>query len=88
MNYERCFTLLYHAYIAIIFLFTDVDECGLNIDDCDQMCVTNLVSYHCECYTGYFRENNSCVGKFFTTLELYMISAGRYGNIIFIVIHM
>ena len=37
----------------------DVDECDLNIDDCDQLCVNDVGSYHCECYIGYFRENNS-----------------------------
>ena len=42
----------------------DIDECELNINDCDQLCVNDLGSYHCECYTGHFRENisSSCVG--------------------------
>ena len=42
----------------------DINECELNIDDCDQLCVNDLGSYHCECYTGYFREDisSSCVG--------------------------
>ena len=40
----------------------DINECVLNIDDCDQLCVNDLGSYHCECYTGYFREISSCVG--------------------------
>ena len=61
--------VLLNCVIALIFLFTDVDDCGLKIDDCDQLCVNDLVSYHCECYTGYSRENTSCVGGFFTTLE-------------------
>ena len=43
---------------------TDIDECDLNIDDCDQLCVNDLGSYHCECYAGYIRDYNSssCVG--------------------------
>ena len=45
-----------------IYNFTDIDECAVNIDDCDQLCVNDLGSYHCECYTGYFREISSCVG--------------------------
>ena len=40
----------------------DIDECTLNIDDCDQLCVNDNGSYHCECYDGYFRDENSCVG--------------------------
>ena len=41
---------------------SDINECAA--DNCDQICVNDLGSYHCECYTGYFRDNNlsSCVG--------------------------
>ena len=41
---------------------SDIDECTLNIDDCDQSCVNDIGSYHCECYDGYFNDTNSCVG--------------------------
>ena len=42
----------------------DIGECDLNIDNCDQLCVNELGSYHCECYSGYSRENStsSCIG--------------------------
>ena len=40
----------------------DIDECVINADDCDQLCVNDLGSYHCECYTGYLRDKDSCVG--------------------------
>ena len=42
----------------------DINECDLNIDDCDQLCVNDLESYYCECYTGYLRDNysSSCLG--------------------------
>ena len=61
-----------------MYLFTDckslidIDECALNMDDCDQLCVDDLESYHCECYDGYFRDTNSssCVGKY-VCLSLY-----------------
>ena len=45
-------------------LFLDVNECLLNIHDCDQLCVNDLGSYHCECYDEYYRDENSssCVG--------------------------
>ena len=46
-------------------LTADIDECTPNIDDCDELCVNEIGSYHCECYDGYFRDNNSasCFGK-------------------------
>ena len=52
-----------NAY-SLLVISLDVDECALNMDDCDQLCVNDLGSYHCECYNGYFRDNNtsSCVG--------------------------
>ena len=49
-------------YIRTFNLYVDINECTLNIDDCDQVCVNDLGSYHCECDTGYFRETSSCVG--------------------------
>ena len=52
--------------ILIVLFLTDVNECTLNIDDCDQFCVNDIGSYHCECHTGYFRDNNSssCIGTY------------------------
>lgn len=32
---------------------TDIDECALGISGCDQICVNDPGSYHCECNTGY-----------------------------------
>ena len=57
-------TYIYIACCKLFLLYAslDVNECELNIDDCDQLCVNDLGSYHCECYTGYFRETSSCVG--------------------------
>ena len=43
-------------------LLTDIDECTLNIDDCDQLCVNDMGSHHCECHDGYFKDMNSCIG--------------------------
>ena len=58
--WKICIKLIYLCKIDI----SDINECGLDTDDCDQLCVNELGSYHCECYTGYFRDNNlsSCVG--------------------------
>ena len=48
----------------IVTITVDVNECTLNIDNCDQRCVNDFGSYHCECYSGYLRGNNllSCIG--------------------------
>ena len=47
-----------------LLLYIDIDECVLNIDNCDQMCVNELGSYRCECYSGYSRVNDilRCIG--------------------------
>ena len=45
----------------------------MNIDDCDQLCVNDIGSYHCECHTGYIRANNSCVGKFFHCIRITLL---------------
>lgn len=54
----------YDAFFTFTLPYIDVNECALNIDDCDQLCVNDFGSYHCECYSGYLRENNSlpCIG--------------------------
>ena len=54
-----------YVHCTKLLTYSDIDECTLNIDDCDQLCVNDNGSYHCECYDGYFRDNNSasCVGK-------------------------
>ena len=57
------FLLIVHLYMDCIPT-SDINECDLNIDDCDQLCVNDWGSYYCECFTGYFRDNNSssCLG--------------------------
>ena len=57
---KLCSIIIYLNKIDI----SDINECELTTNDCDQLCVNDLGSYHCECYTGYFRDNNlsSCVG--------------------------
>ncbi len=32
---------------------TDIDECALGTDTCQQVCVNTPGSYLCECYIGY-----------------------------------
>ena len=56
-----------HLYKSVNF--TDINECELDTDNCDQLCVNDPGSYHCECYDGYFRDpdSSSCVGQCITT---------------------
>ena len=78
INSYNCYP---YNYICTLYkIIVDVNECTLNIDDCDQLCVDDIGSYHCECYTGYFRDNNSayCVGKCLTVLQNnHCIAEGR-----------
>ena len=51
-------------YCLIIAYIIDVNECELGTDNCDQLCIDDLGSYHCGCYNGYLIDNDSssCVG--------------------------
>ena len=64
IHHYTCFMCVHAVICLIIIAFLDINGCELATDDCDQLCVNDLGSYHCECYTGYFRDNNlsSCVG--------------------------
>ena len=63
-----CFIYNCTVYVPVVLyimcFYIDIDECTLNIDDCNQLCVNDIGSYHCECYDGYIRGTNSssCVG--------------------------
>ena len=43
---------------------TDNDECVMETDICDQICINNPGLYHCSCNTGYSLKSNgiSCIG--------------------------
>ena len=42
----------------------DINECGANMTDCDQVCVNTNGSYHCDCNNGYTlsEDNTTCEG--------------------------
>ena len=40
-----------------ISLHADIDECGLDTDQCSQSCHNNVGSYNCSCETGNYRLN-------------------------------
>lgn len=45
--------------------FTDVDECELNLHDCQpsQHCINTLGTYTCQCPDGYRKIGQECVGE-------------------------
>ena len=34
-------------------IFVDINECSRNTHSCSQVCVNDIGTYHCECFTGY-----------------------------------
>ena len=38
---------------GILLFFTDINECSLNIDGCDQVCINTVGSFQCSCNRGY-----------------------------------
>ena len=60
----RLLTILLHSMI-IYNLMSDMDECTLGINGCNQNCVNTDGSYLCSCFTGYHLMSNqkTCVGK-------------------------
>ena len=46
-----------------IVSFLDVDECALNIHECEQICVDTTGSYECDCLSNYTLQSDglSCV---------------------------
>ena len=65
----------YRFFTIIIYIYTDIDECSLNTDNCSQICNNTEGSFTCECYDGYVLEANliTCIGMY---------------SIVFIFIHM
>ena len=49
----------------------DIDECSDNTHACSQVCVNDLGTYHCDCFTGY--EN-------ITTTPIDVNCTGKYCN--------
>ena len=56
-------TLIF-VIIIIYNLLSDVDECTLGINGCNQNCVNTEGSYLCSCFAGYHLISNqkTCVG--------------------------
>ena len=44
---------------------TDIDECAMGADDCDQECTNNESSFTCSCASGYTlaEDGKTCICK-------------------------
>ena len=55
----------YYRFFTI-YIYTDIDECSLNTDNCSQICNNTEGSFNCECYEGYALEVDlrTCTGMY------------------------
>lgn len=37
----------------LVSYLVDVDECELNVDECEQICIDTVGSYDCDCLSNY-----------------------------------
>lgn len=46
-------------------IFTDIDECSIGTDKCEQSCMNTVGGYICECQAGYSLDSNkrNCTGE-------------------------
>ena len=60
----RLLILLLHS-IIIYNQLSDMDECTLGINGCNQNCVNTEGTYLCSCFAGYQlgSDNHTCLGK-------------------------
>ncbi len=57
-NMQDCLTL--------ICILTDINECDLELHDCDQLCTNTPGSYMCSCLPGFFSllNGSDCQGGY------------------------
>ena len=49
----------------LLFYYSDINECNLNISGCSQECFNTVGSYYCDCDDGYLlgSDNHTCTGN-------------------------
>ena len=54
-----------------LYLFSDVDECTLNTDNCDinAECTNTVGSFECDCNDGYAGTGVTCTGIYLVTIN-------------------
>ena len=58
-------TIKFMLFTKYYKIYIDVDECSNNIGYCDQICINDDGSYHCDCMAGFVLSSNGivCQGK-------------------------
>lgn len=46
-------------------MFSDFDECDLNLDNChdDALCINTRTHFECQCKDGFLGDGINCAGK-------------------------
>ena len=52
-------------YFFFSFCCSDIDECALDTDGCEQDCINTPGSFQCDCFEGFLLsdDNISCYGE-------------------------
>ena len=49
--------------VSLVFVCEDIDECGENDDNCDQVCINEVPFFRCDCEKGFRLANQTeCIG--------------------------
>ena len=64
LNHPHCTvqyldSLFYIVHKCVQFI-TDIDECALKTDTCEQECENTPGGYNCNCYPGFSKVNFQC----------------------------
>lgn len=70
-----------------VFLI-DIDECNMNIDDCDHSCINTNGSYYCECMSGFrlLANGTYCEGETLIIMVVIMTFKQKLMNAVMILI--
>ncbi|XP_035699002.1 polycystin-1-like [Branchiostoma floridae] len=72
---QICMNTFYVDTLPVVYQFppespySDVDECSLGTDDCDQICENVPGSFTCSCWDGYIMDGGTCVDVDECTLD-------------------
>ena len=66
--------------IPVYILFSDIDECSLETDDCSNLtnCINTDGSYLCQCIAGFTGDGGACTGN-----KLYHYQGGDSIKLVF-----
>jgi len=56
--------MTFRNYYHCVLLYSDTDECALNMDNCSELatCQNTNGSFYCSCNIGYHGDGFSCYG--------------------------